>query len=56
MPMRYEGQDGNGSSNDNEPELSPDGETLFFSSDRTLHITLPRTRKQAEDDVARIPL
>ena len=54
MPMRYDGDDDNGSSNDNEPEFSPDRQTLFFSSDRTLRSVFPRTREQAETDLARI--
>ncbi|HTX59831.1 MAG TPA: hypothetical protein VMH02_09125 [Verrucomicrobiae bacterium] len=54
MPLRYAGDDANGGSNDNEPDLSPDGRTLYFSSDRTLALHFPRTRAQAEADLARI--
>ncbi len=35
-PIRYERDDANGSSSDNEPSLNHGGDTLYFSSDRTL--------------------
>ncbi len=34
--LRYEGDDGNGESNDNEPRIGRDGRTIYFSSDRTV--------------------
>ena len=45
---------GNGANDTNEARLGPDHRTLYFSTDRTLPIKLPRTRKQAEEDLARI--
>lgn len=43
-----------GSSNDNEPDFSPDGRTLYFSSDRTLALRFPRSRSGAMADLQRI--
>jgi len=44
----------NGADNDsNEARLGPDHRTLYFSTDRTLPVKLPRTRAQAEADLAR---
>lgn len=54
MPLRYAGDTDNGSSNDNEPDLSPDGRTLYFSSDRTLPLRFPRSRSGALADLQRI--
>ena len=51
QPLRYAGDDANGRSTDNEPHLSPDGHTLYFSSDRTLPVQFPRTREQAQADL-----
>jgi len=34
--------------------LGPDHRTLYFSSPRAMHITYPRTREQAEQDLARM--
>jgi hypothetical protein len=56
MPVRYTGDDLNGSSNDNESRLSPDRKTLFFSSDRTLPPHFPRTIEQAQQDLKRVQL
>jgi Tol biopolymer transport system component len=53
-PLRYTGDDDNGWSTDNEPNLGPDRRTLYFSSDRTVMPHLPRTRAQGEADLARI--
>jgi Tol biopolymer transport system component len=52
--IRYAGDDANGSSNDNEPDLGPDGRTLYFSSDRSPALHFPRSRAQALADEARI--
>ncbi len=52
--LRYDGDDANGGSNDNEPRIGRDGHTLFFASDRTLKIDVPRTRPQAEEELSRI--
>jgi Tol biopolymer transport system component len=53
-PLRYAGDDENGSSNDNEPDLGPDGRTLYFSSDRSPALHFPRTRSQADADLMRM--
>ncbi len=44
----------NGATDTNGARLGPDGRTLYFSSDRTTPPHLPRTRAQAEADLARI--
>jgi Tol biopolymer transport system component len=56
MPIRYEGDDQNGSSIDDEPHLGPDHRTLYFSSDRTVHVNFPRTAEQARRDLKRLEL
>jgi WD40-like Beta Propeller Repeat len=33
--------------------LSPDRQTLYFSSDRTVPVHFPRTREQTEQDIER---
>jgi Tol biopolymer transport system component len=43
----------NGPGSDVEARLSPDGKTLFFSSERVLPIAFPRTRTEAARDLAR---
>ena len=43
-----------GGSDSNEARLAPDGRTLYFTSDRQQTIRYPRTRAQAEADLARI--
>jgi hypothetical protein len=53
-PLRYVADDANGWSTDNEPNLGPDGHTLFFSSDRTVPLHFPRTVEQAQADLERI--
>jgi Tol biopolymer transport system component len=53
-PLRYPGDDDNGWSADNEPNLAPDGQSLYFSSDRTMPLHLPRTLDQARADLSRI--
>lgn len=53
-PLRYAGDGTNGWSTDNEPNLSPDGHSLYFSSDRSVPLHLPRTEDQARADLARI--
>jgi Tol biopolymer transport system component len=53
-PMHYAGDDANGSSDDNDPRLSPDHHTVYFSSDRSPVVHFPRTKTQAEDDVQRM--
>jgi Tol biopolymer transport system component len=49
--LRYAGDDANGTSTDNEPHLGPDRRTLYFSSDRSLPVHLPRTLAQAQSDL-----
>ena len=45
---------GTGGSDSNEARLAPDGRTLYFTSDRQQPLAYPRTRAQAEADLARI--
>jgi Tol biopolymer transport system component len=45
---------GTGASDSNEARLAPDGRTLYFASDRRQPVSYPRTRAQAEADLARI--
>ncbi len=45
---------GTGGSDSNEARLAPDGRTLYFTSDRQQPIGYPRTRAQADADLARI--
>ncbi len=54
VPLHYAGDEA--ASNDNEPSLAPGGRTLYFSSDRTQALHFPRTRTQAEADLARTQL
>lgn len=56
QPLHYKGDDDNGGSNDNEPDLAPDGKTLYFSSDRTIRPKLPRTDSQALQELRDIEL
>lgn len=53
-PLRYAGDDDQGSSDDNDPRLGTDHHTLYFSSDRSVHAHFPRNRTQAEQDVNRM--
>jgi hypothetical protein len=39
---------------DGEPQISPDGATLYFDSSRTMPIDLDRTRTQFLSDTARL--
>jgi Tol biopolymer transport system component len=50
--VAYEGLDAN--ADDNEPRLGPDRRTLYFSSNRSLPVTFPRSREQAVRDAARL--
>jgi Tol biopolymer transport system component len=45
---------GTGASDSNEARLAPDGRTLYFASDRQQAVSYPRTRAQAEADLARM--
>jgi hypothetical protein len=53
-PIRYAGDDTNGYSSDDEPHLSHDLHTLYFSSDRWMPVYYPRTPAQAQADLLRI--
>ncbi|MBB5318747.1 TolB family protein [Tunturibacter empetritectus] len=54
VPIRYAGDDANGSSEDNDPRFGADHRTVYFSSDRTLAVHYPRTREQANEDYQRL--
>jgi Tol biopolymer transport system component len=54
VPIRYAGDDANGSSEDNDPRFGPDHRTVYFSSDRTLAAHFPRTHEQAKEDYQRL--
>jgi Tol biopolymer transport system component len=49
--LHYTGDDVDGGSNDNEPRISPDMSTLYFSSDRIVPAHFPRTGEQARRDL-----
>jgi len=49
-----EAVNGSGSHDVNESRLGPDGETLYFTTDRTLAVSYPRTSRQARIDQKRI--
>jgi dipeptidyl aminopeptidase/acylaminoacyl peptidase len=52
--IRYAGDDAGGYSVDNEPHLSHDLHTLYFSSDRVTRVHFPRTPQQAQQDLERL--
>jgi Tol biopolymer transport system component len=54
VPIRYAGDDANGSSEDNDPRFGADHRTIYFSSDRTLAVHFPRTHEQANEDYQRL--
>ena len=54
QPIRYAGDDAGGYSADNEPHLSHDLHTLYFSSDRVTRAQFPRTPEQAQQDLERL--
>ena len=45
---------GDGNNDVNEARLGPDGKTLYFTTDRTINVSYPRTHLQAEKDLKRI--
>jgi hypothetical protein len=53
-PIRYADDDANGYSSDDEPHLSHDLQTLYFSSDRWIPVHYPRSSAQAQEDLLRI--
>jgi hypothetical protein len=54
VPIRYDGDDKNGYSTDDEPHLVPDHRTLYFSSDRVIPAHFPRSPEQAQLDFKRL--
>jgi Tol biopolymer transport system component len=54
VPIRYAGDDENGSSEDNDPRFGADHRTVYFSSDRTLAVHFPRTHEQGGEDYQRL--
>ncbi len=54
VPIRYAGDDDGGYSTDNEPHMSHDLRTLYFSSDRVTRVRFPRTMEQARQDLERL--
>jgi WD40 repeat protein len=54
VPIRYDGDDKNGYSTDDEPHLGPDHRTLYFSSDRAIPAHFPRSPEQAQMDFKRL--
>ncbi len=56
LPIRYAGDDKNGSSTDDEPHLGPDHRTIYFSSDRAIPVDFPRSREQAQRDLDRLEI
>jgi hypothetical protein len=56
VPMRYAGDDTNGFSVDDEPHLGPDHRTVYFSSDRSVPVSFPRSAEQARQDLKRLEI
>ncbi len=56
VPIRYSGDDANGSSDDNDPRLGLDHKTIYFSSDRAIPVHFPRTKEQAQKDYERMEM
>jgi Tol biopolymer transport system component len=54
VPIRYAGDDKPTFSTDDEPHLSPDRRTIYFSSDRAFNFDFPRTPEQAQEDFKRL--
>ena len=54
LPLRYSGDDANGSSDDNDPRLGNDHRTLYFSSDRAAVVHFPRAASQVREDYQRL--
>ena len=48
------GDDVNAGNNPWGPHLGPDGKTLYYTSDRTVPISFPRSLEQAQKDLARL--
>jgi Tol biopolymer transport system component len=48
------GDDINAGNNPWAPHLGPDGRTLYYTSDRSVPLTYPRSREQAEKDLQRL--
>jgi len=56
VPIRYAGDDKNGSNTDDDPHLGPDHRTIYFSSDRSIPVDFPRSREQAQRDLDRLEI
>jgi Tol biopolymer transport system component len=54
VPIRYDGDDKNGYSTDDDPHLGPDHRTLYFSSDRVIPAHFPRSPEQAQLEFKRL--
>lgn len=54
VPIRYASDDKPAFSTDDEPHLSPDRRTIYFSSDRAFPFDFPRTPEQAQEDFKRM--
>lgn len=54
LAVHYAGDDAPSYGGDQEPHLSPDGRSLYFSSDRSLRVTFPRSHDQAARDLDRL--
>jgi Tol biopolymer transport system component len=52
--LPYVGSKENGGSNDNEAHISRDGSLIYFASDRTLTVPIPRTRAQTKESLKRL--
>ncbi len=52
--VHYAGDEAGGYSSDQEPHLGPDHTSLYFSSDRGMPVTFPRSHDQAVRDVKRL--
>jgi Tol biopolymer transport system component len=53
-PLPFAADKSNGGSNDNEAHLSHDGTLIYFASDRTVTVPIPRTREQTKQDLDRL--
>ena len=56
QPLRYQGDYEKNPSDDGEANLSPDGQTLYFNSSRTVPVRANRTRQEAAADFKRLNL
>jgi hypothetical protein len=54
VPIHYDGDDWATGHDDAEPQVGPDGTTLYFNSSRSIPIDPNRSRAQMLDDVERL--